>query len=1347
MQKVATWKKRLWAWCLVVTLLCGCGEGVPVVVQAASLASGTCGDIAWRLDSDGVLHFSGSGNFASYSADSVPWKSLKSEIKRVSFEMASVTGGDISFYFAGCTTLKATNDIPSGIKGLNGTFEGCTLLLSVGAIPDSVQSMCETFKDCSRMNCAVTVPENVSAAKGIFDGCTSLTKTPTILSNVIYDMEYMFRNTAIVTPPSIPGSAKTMKGCFYGCSSLTKAPDIPESVTNMAYCFYQCGSMKNAPVLPKKVEDIRYAFWNCSSMSNAPDIPLYVKNMQNCLVGCKSASGKMTIYAVVTEEENYNQFAGETMIYDVDNNPQFLGGGGTGLSVSYTNLNKEYIRAYLGTGWNSGALLYYDNSCGKLSLGTMLTADVADCEVESVQSYVYNGKERKPNPEVYYGNTQLVEGEDYIYSYANNKNAGTATVTINGIGTYGGSKTLSFRILPLTFESVKVTGYSGTYDGNPHSIAVKCDAGAKVEYGTTAGKYTTENCPEYILPGSYTTYYRVTKANYETVTGSAKVVIKTATLTVEAQGFQGEYDGNPHSIAVKCDAGAKVEYGTTAGKYTTENCPEYILPGSYTTYYQVTKPNYETITGSAKVVIKSATLTVEAQGFQGEYDGNPHSIRVKADEGATIRYGTKAGEYTTTVCPTYVNAGKYTIYYEVTKTGYTTKSGSKNVQISRKKIEKIEFPVAGTITYGECLGTSSLSGGSVQYGRFSWESPNELPTVKNKGYVVKFQASDMANYDYSLVDGYDNGIIKRTIPLTVRPVKGDMPNFSVGMLAEGDLLGGSQILTGENVRGSLAWENPLQTVTSNIAKYNVRFTPEDCENYDWSSVPGYDSEVGYATIKTQVLVVQYPEAETICYEKALEESVLTSKETGVEYCWEQPEYKPQESGYYDVIFRAGDERLLRKVWLHVEKAVPICETPQLDAVNYDSSQTLKEISLPEGWTWVFPEQVPCVESQGYDAIFTPMDTEHYKSVHHVIPLEVKKAEPKVEIPYLCGLTYQEGQVLGNIPLPFGWNWQDPDQLTKVGVNSYAAVFVPEDLKNYKSITRMVQVDIAFEDTEVNVTETETVEQPEMETMVVESPKPLETPTPEPPKPQETLTPESPKPQETPTPEPPKPQETPTPESAKPQEIPTPEPPKPLETRKPELLQPQETPVAETGEIEKEETELSKPETSKTEIPKTEESKPDILIPQETQVPKIESDVVENMEREEKLSEVIQVHSPLLIEEAKNLQEGETYDKKIAQWIRKIDQDNKKTTKVKIRTIRRKGKKVKIKWKKVNDAKGYQVVCTTKKKITSKTPKRYKKKCSITYSVKRKKKYYVRIRPVFKENGKRVYGMWSVRKAI
>ena len=88
---------------------------------------------------------------------------------------------------------------------------------------------------------------------------------------------------------------------------------------------------------------------------------------------------------------------------------------------------------------------------------------------------------------------------------------------------------------------VTATGYEGVYDGNAHGITVSVTSptGTTIKYGTTSGSYTLNTNPTYTAVGEYTVYYQVTKANYNTVTGSkvVKITAKAMTasdITVEA---------------------------------------------------------------------------------------------------------------------------------------------------------------------------------------------------------------------------------------------------------------------------------------------------------------------------------------------------------------------------------------------------------------------------------------------------------------------------------------------------------------------------------------------------------------------------------------------------------------------------------------------------------------------------------------------------------------------------------------------------------------------------------------------------------------------------------------------
>ncbi|MDD6423555.1 MAG: hypothetical protein PUF83_10965, partial [Intestinibaculum porci] len=61
-------------------------------------------------------------------------------------------------------------------------------------------------------------------------------------------------------------------------------------------------------------------------------------------------------------------------------------------------------------------------------------------------SYTYTGSAITPEPQVKYYNKKLIKDNDYTLTYSNNVNAGTATITLKGIGNFTGEKTITFTI-------------------------------------------------------------------------------------------------------------------------------------------------------------------------------------------------------------------------------------------------------------------------------------------------------------------------------------------------------------------------------------------------------------------------------------------------------------------------------------------------------------------------------------------------------------------------------------------------------------------------------------------------------------------------------------------------------------------------------------------------------------------------------------------------------------------------------------------------------------------------------------------------------------------------------------
>lgn len=371
-------------------------------------------------------------------------------------------------------------------------------------------------------------------------------------------------------------------------------------------------------------------------------------------------------------------------------------------------------------------------------------------------------------------------------------NATTGEVTIKGNGettitaTVTDSKKYTYEKKTATYTlgvgtatmTVSAEGFSGTYDEKTHGITVTVTSpsGATVKYGTAEGSYTLTASPTYTNAGTYTVYYQVTKTDYTTVTGSATVEITKADMTVTAEGYTGIYDGLDHSITVTAPSGATVKYGTSADN-CTETSLSYKEVGTYTIFYEVTKDNYNTVTGSATVDISLSTMTVTATGYTGTYDGDEHGITVTAPTNASVRYGETEGKYDKTSSPTYTDAGTHTVYYQVKKVGYTTVTGSATVTIN-KAAGSIKFTETSvTKNYGDVAffnDTFSIIGDGVVTYTSSDTSVASVSNVSPYNGQVSILGTGTATITATVADGTNYTYAKKTAEytLTVKPTSG-----------------------------------------------------------------------------------------------------------------------------------------------------------------------------------------------------------------------------------------------------------------------------------------------------------------------------------------------------------------------------------------------------------------------------------------------------------------------------------------------------------------------------------------------------------------------------------------------
>jgi hypothetical protein len=153
-------------------------------------------------------------------------------------------------------------------------------------------------------------------------------------------------------------------------------------------------------------------------------------------------------------------------------------------------------------------------------------------------------------------------------------------------------------------------------------------------------------------------------------------------------------------------------------------------------------------------------------------------------------------------------------------------------------------PTASSITYGSPLSSSILSGGSAVVtggstpvpGRFTWNSPNNVPDVGGAAQNVTFTPS---NGNYATVSlTVSVPVIAATPTVTGWPTAS---SISVGQtLGSSILSGGTASLAG----GNFAWTSSSTHPPAGTSSYSVTYTPALVNGYaDYGNVTGWVSVI------------------------------------------------------------------------------------------------------------------------------------------------------------------------------------------------------------------------------------------------------------------------------------------------------------------------------------------------------------------------------------------------------------------------------------------------------------------------------------------------------------------------
>lgn len=303
-------------------------------------------------------------------------------------------------------------------------------------------------------------------------------------------------------------------------------------------------------------------------------------------------------------------------------------------------------------------------------------------------------------------------------------------------------------------SGVSVSEIAYTKDGTAIT-GTPTDAGTYTAAVTVGGEkakvqYTIAQSGTEFSGGVKVSFYAYGDPIYVTVTPKATgkaPIRKVRALSTPQAGQMAIYEGDRQLTEAKdVTSGKELTFTIDTAKANLEN-------GWHTLIAKfVGSQNMAEQAETKKVFIRQAGIgraDVAVEGKSFTYTGSPITPAVSV----TLKNGTqliKGIDYTLAYT-NHTNAGTATV--TVTGIGNYIGTAKKTFVISKAAAPEISWPTASALTCGEKVSDNLLSGGSTQYGTFTWSDDvkNTIPTVGTYSYKVVFTPSADTENNYETI--------------------------------------------------------------------------------------------------------------------------------------------------------------------------------------------------------------------------------------------------------------------------------------------------------------------------------------------------------------------------------------------------------------------------------------------------------------------------------------------------------------------------------------------------------------------------------------------------------------------
>ena len=341
-------------------------------------------------------------------------------------------------------------------------FGKCTELKKV-TLKNGVRSIGEdAFRDCSSLEGVIfenTVLEKIS--DGAFWGCSALSSIalPDSVTEIERNafFETGLRNIQLPEKLTLIGG-----GAFCNCKNL-KQVQLPPQLKELGEgAFFNCENLAQIQ-LPSQLNKLGGdAFRDCTSLDKI-DIPAGLKQIESATFR-NTGLTSVTLHEGLTKIEDWAFHdclklkkiripksvtdIGELALgirYNMGNGAEEVIPGGFTVE-GYTGSAAERYVKRMHQSENLYHVFFKDVKFVSIGGQTAAVTNISKTKISALKTRAFTGKPLTQALTITYGGKKLVNGRDYTLTWKNNKNIGTASVTIKGKGKYNGSVTKKFRI-------------------------------------------------------------------------------------------------------------------------------------------------------------------------------------------------------------------------------------------------------------------------------------------------------------------------------------------------------------------------------------------------------------------------------------------------------------------------------------------------------------------------------------------------------------------------------------------------------------------------------------------------------------------------------------------------------------------------------------------------------------------------------------------------------------------------------------------------------------------------------------------------------------------------------------